>query len=747
MDAMNNTRFIKIHPNLGCMLSATEVAFLVLLLDQEYYKNVGYDSAWSRAYFQKHTGVSNATFAKCVERMEAIGLIYSHHEKAGERKEYGLNIDSYNRMLELLDSTNNRKALTSFCASFFSDSNSIMSISEEQIETLKATRKRKTMFKNDMVQDVTIVKNDMVNADDTTLSENAMVLGNPVKNDMVIAKTIAENDMGMSKNDMVLSENTETIAKNDMVTPQTHIKNDMVQEIYDKTISIFDMVSKINEKLDKNNAQTLSENDMVALKSVLACVKNDTLLLNNVRTMSESDMVLDSNVNKCANRVKNDMVMPGTPIKNDIPLSKSDSSIEYIYNNIIISLKEYFKEEFKELNKEIKEDIKKLNKKGYEVSFFTKEENRGVGERETKKAGFEVQAQTPSFEEKDSSSPFTPSFEKIEEKDSDAPSIPSFKKEKEETLQSGIPQTPSPNQKFIDMLIRDMMEEYPEGDTPKWMEVKKTFSELKEDYFSHDEELSRLEIEDLFPYFESRGCRVGIHYSEWKEKTEEEIREEFMSLPVSENYDESLISLSDDEKIEMIKEDFRESFPVDEKVTLDEMRQFVVEYMRDLELLRVGRVQYDNPQLLSFMFPELQMDKETKLWYRSQNKARGETICGDGGKMIEIQLKFREEAENARKQENPFYKKLEKYRFPRISIGENRDCQAIEIIPKLLSDMGYKNGDMEDWDTISQLLDVVIDRYKLYGSGFEPFRGIWVYLDKYDHKQKGKVQVRNLPEK
>lgn len=370
-----------------------------------------------------------------------------------------------------------------------------------------------------------------------------------------------------------------------------------------------------------------------------------------------------------------------------------------------------------------------------------------MGEGETKNLQFEVQAQTPSFEEKDSSSPFTSSFEKTEKKDSDAPSILSFKKEEEETVQSEVSQTPSPNQKFIDMLIRDMMEEYPEGDTPKWMELKKTFSELKEDYFSHDEELSRLEIEDLFPYFESRGCRVGIHYSEWKEKTEEEIREEFMSLPVSENYDESLISLSDDEKIEMIKEDFRESFPVDEKVTLDEMRQFVVEYMRDLELLRIGRVQYDNPQLLSFMFPELQMDKETKLWFRSQNKARGETICNDGGKMIEIQLKFREEAENARKQENPFYKKLERYRFPRISIGENRDCQAIEIIPKLLSDMGYKNGDMEDWDTISQLLDVIIDRYKLYGSGFEPFRGIWVYLDKYDHKQKGKVQVRNLPEK
>ena len=38
MGVMNNTRFVKIHPNLGCMLSATEVAFLVLLLDQKFIR-------------------------------------------------------------------------------------------------------------------------------------------------------------------------------------------------------------------------------------------------------------------------------------------------------------------------------------------------------------------------------------------------------------------------------------------------------------------------------------------------------------------------------------------------------------------------------------------------------------------------------------------------------------------------------------------------------------------------------------
>lgn len=669
---IQNTKFVKIHPNSSCLFKANELALLILLLNQEYHKSVGHNTKWSRTTFKQLLKMSNDSFSACVNRLEKIGVLMSTDAKAGCKKECSLDISGYNIALRILEATNNREALSKFCDDkFVKEQKALSNVSEEEINALKETA---------------------ISTKEQTVPEIGRVLMEP-----------CNKSVGLSENPSYIG----------MVIGKPYLKSEwsdgFIQELDEAISHLLSIREKYVQKIGK-----VSEDENITLPEIGKVM--DEPFRNQERLECENEPTLP----------KSGMVQGKT-----FPISGSN-----IDNNIIISLKEYFKE-----------DIKKLNKKGYEVSFFTKDKDRGVGEGETKNLQFEVQAQTPSFEEKDSSSPFTPSFKKTEEKDSDASSIPSFKKEEEETVQSEVPQTPSPNQKFIDMLIRDMMEEYPEGDTPKWMELKKTFSELKEDYFSHDEELSKLEIEDLFPYFESRGCRVGIHYSEWKEKTEEEIREEFMSLPVSENYDESLISLSDDEKIEMIKEDFRESFPVDEKVTLDEMRQFVVEYMRDLELLRIGRVQYDNPQLLSFMFPELQMDKETKLWFRSQNKARGETICSDGGKMIEIQLKFREEAENARKQENPFYKKLERYRFPRISIGENRDCQAIEIIPKLLSDMGYKNGDMEDWDTISQLLDVIIDRYKLYGSGFEPFRGIWVYLDKYDHKQKGKVQVRNLPEK
>lgn len=728
---IQNTKFVKIHPNSSCLFKANELALLVLLLNQEYHKSVGHNTKWSRTTFKQLLKMSNDSFSACVNRLEKIGVLMSTDAKAGCKKECSLDISGYNIALRILEATNNREALSKFCDDkFVKEQKALSNVSEEEINALKETA---ISTKEQTVPEIGTVLMEPCNKSEG-LAENSSYFGT------VISKPFPKSE----GSDGFIQELDEAISRLLSIREKYVQKIEKVSEDENITLpeigKVMDEPFRNQERLECENEPTFPKSGMVSLKPFR---KQEGFDDENSLTLPKTGMVLDEPFRKqeglSETFPKSGMVQGKT-----FPISGSNIDI---YNNIIISLKEYFKEEFKELNKEIKEDIKKLNKKGYEVSFFTKDKDRGVGEGETKNLQFEVQAQTPSFEEKGSSSPFTPSFEKTEKKDSDAPSIPSFKKEEEETIQSEVPQTPSSNQKFIDMLIRDMMEEYPEGDTPKWMELKKTFSELKEDYFSHDEELSRLEIEDLFPYFESRGCRVGIHYSEWKEKTEEEIREEFMSLPVSENYDESLISLSNDEKIEMIKEDFRESFPVDEKVTLDEMRQFVVEYMRDLELLRIGRVQYDNPQLLSFMFPELQMDKETKLWFRSQNKARGETICSDGGKMIEIQLKFREEAENARKQENPFYKKLERYRFPRISIGENRDCQAIEIIPKLLSDMGYKNGDMEDWDTISQLLDVIIDRYKLYGSGFEPFRGIWVYLDKYDHKQKGKVQVRNLPEK
>lgn len=549
---IQNTKFVKIHPNSSCLFKANELALLILLLNQEYHKSVGHNTKWSRTTFKQLLKMSNDSFSACVNRLEKIGVLMSTDAKAGCKKECSLDISGYNIALRILEATNNREALSKFCDDkFVKEQKALSNVSEEEINALKETA---ISTKEQTVPEIGRVLMEPCNKS-VGLSENpsyiGMVIGKPYLKSEWSDGFIQELDEAISH---LLSIREKYVQKIGKVSEDENITLPEIGKVMDEPF-------RNQERLECENEPTLPKSGMVSLKPFR---KQEGFDGKNSLTLPKTGMVLDE---PFRNQEGLSETFPKSGMVQGKTFPISGSNID---NNIIISLKEYFKE-----------DIKKLNKKGYEVSFFTKDKDRGVGEGETKNLQFEVQAQTPSFEEKDSSSPFTPSFKKTEEKDSDASSIPSFKKEEEETVQSEVPQTPSSNQKFIDMLIRDMMEEYPEGDTPKWMELKKTFSELKEDYFSHDEELSKLEIEDLFPYFESRGCRVGIHYSEWKEKTEEEIREEFMSLPVSENYDESLISLSDDEKIEMIKEDFRESFPVDEKVTLDEMRQFVVEYMRD----------------------------------------------------------------------------------------------------------------------------------------------------------------------
>lgn len=718
-----NTRFVKIHPNSSCLFNGAEISFLILLLDQEFLRDMGYNSAWSRSYFQKYTGVSNATFTKCVERLEGIGILSSSQNRTGEKKKYRLNYAAYEKTMILLDTTNNREALRSFCNNHFSNA-TISDVTEDQLLQLRKTKKQVTIYKNDMVGGKTIAENNMVSniMDQDTKNMSKMIL---------VPESMVENDM-------VYTGNSETT-----------IKNDMVSEIYNKTMLVFDMVSEMKQKLDIDNPQTIAENDMLLLKDILTVYKNDTVSLKNVRTMSETTMVsggkcetiikeeassrtnyMDSKsmiendtLSKISGKsisendtllgdnsksmVKNDMVSVKNGIdmsknvrtmsesdmvlsendadmlKNVRTMSENDISIDNIYNNININSKN-----------NIIEDISDNYKNASERSIFSKG-GEALGNLENKRTG---------------------------------------------TL------TSSQNQKFIDSLIRDMKEEFPEGDRPKREELRSFFSELKEDYFSHDPELSQLTIEDIFPYFQSSGVRVYTYYSEHVEKTDEEIRQEFMSLPVSEDCDESLLKLSDQEKIEIIKEDFRASFPVDEKVELEEMAHYVAGYMRDLELMKVDRVLYDSPQLLIYMFPELRRDKDSKLWYRTQNKPQDSTIGGNDGKFIRIQPKFKEEAENERIISNPFYDRLKKYRFPRITVSSSGTCNASEIIPKVLTDLGYENGMYVEPEVMDQILDVIIDKFKLQGRSFEPFQNIWLYCDKYHHKQKGKILITNLPE-
>ena len=647
-----NTRFVKIHPNFSCMFNATEISFLVLLLDQEYLKDIGLDSNWSRAYFQKSMKTGNEAFVKCTSRLESMGLISITENGSKNKKCYSMNIGAYTMILNILDTTNNRVALHKFCeTNFIEKKRRIEDISTGELDELKNTRKfqkKATMSETDILNTKPCLKQ-ICSADDliTTMSETDILSGEPClkqayyseipEDGSVYPRIIQDLDIEIQR---LLSLKKKYMSESGIFPEEACLKQ----------------THSFNDK----KALTMSESDTLNIEPCLKPTYSIESGNEIVTTMSETDILTS---------------------KNSKSMSVSDISIDNIYNNI----------NSKNNIIEDKEDILDNYKNASGRSIFHKGEKRS----------------------------------------------------EEEKL---VPSPSSSNQKFIDSLIQDMKEEFPDGDRAKRTEVLSFFSELKEDYLSHDPELSQLSLEEIFPHFKSAGVRIYTYYSEHIEKSDEELRLEFMSLPVSEDFDESLLGLSDQEKVEMIKSDFREAFPEDEMVELDAMTDYVVGYMRDLELMKVDQVLYDSPLLLSHMFPELQRDKESKLWHRRPNKAEIREIDENGGRMIVIKPKFKERAEKARIDSNPFYEKLKRFRFPRLTITSSGSCNASEVIPKVLAELGYENGFYEDQEVIDQILDVIIDRYKLQGRSFEPFRNIWVYCDKYHHKQPGKVLITNLPE-
>lgn len=349
--------------------------------------------------------IGNEAFVKCVTRLNNMGILSMTDNNAGCKKEYSLNLEAYHIALRILDTTNNRAALSKFCdENFIEKHRTLGEISEEELGELAKTKKFSKQ---------------------STLSVSDKLLSKPCLNPTYFSETLSEADTLLTEPCPNQTRFMGALSESDNPVRDLDVTISTLLAIRQSYMSESDKLSNepclkptwYNEEKDV----TLSESDILLSKP---CLNPTSFCENKVQTpqtLSESDMVLPKNIKT---------------------LSESDNSIEYIYNNIIISLKEYFKEEFKELNKEIKEDIKKLNKKGYEVSFFTKDKDRGVGEGETKNLQFEVQAQTPSFEKKDSSSPFTPSFEKTEKRIRTFLQPPASKKRKKKRFNPRFPKLP-----------------------------------------------------------------------------------------------------------------------------------------------------------------------------------------------------------------------------------------------------------------------------------------------------------------
>lgn len=129
------TSFIKYYPCLSCMFDASEIVFILHMLDIAYIRSKGYNTVWSKGHLMKRMNIRLRTFDRCVKRMIELGLLDRLPQDG--MYDYLWNMDLYNRLLRIMSATRDINRLREFCRKIFLEQKrSIQSVSEDEIELL-----------------------------------------------------------------------------------------------------------------------------------------------------------------------------------------------------------------------------------------------------------------------------------------------------------------------------------------------------------------------------------------------------------------------------------------------------------------------------------------------------------------------------------------------------------------------------------------------------------------------------------
>lgn len=127
--------FVKYYPNLSCMFDASEVVFILHMVDIAYLRSKGFNTVWSKGYLMKRMNIRLRTFDRCVKRMTELGLLNRLSQDG--MYDYLWNMTLYNRLLQIMTATHDTNRIRVFCMkTFVEQKRSIQSISEEEIEAL-----------------------------------------------------------------------------------------------------------------------------------------------------------------------------------------------------------------------------------------------------------------------------------------------------------------------------------------------------------------------------------------------------------------------------------------------------------------------------------------------------------------------------------------------------------------------------------------------------------------------------------
>lgn len=127
--------FIKYYPHLSCMFDASEIIFILHMLDIAYIRSKGYNTVWSKGHLMKRMNIRLRTFDRCVKRMVEMELLDRLPQDG--MYDYLWNTALYNRLLRIMSATRDIDRLREFCRKIFVEQKrSIQSVSEEEIESL-----------------------------------------------------------------------------------------------------------------------------------------------------------------------------------------------------------------------------------------------------------------------------------------------------------------------------------------------------------------------------------------------------------------------------------------------------------------------------------------------------------------------------------------------------------------------------------------------------------------------------------
>ena len=245
------------------------------------------------------------------------------------------------------------------------------------------------------------------------------------------------------------------------------------------------------------------------------------------------------------------------------------------------------------------------------------------------------------------------------------------------------------NIKYIDSYFKNRFKAGYAVPTPV---IKNYYEELVDDVISTPDEIEIYDehFRELCRHFIVEGDLSYVLYNkveqELLELTERDISD-FYDIPTKHDVDESILNLPDEGKIKTIIDDFLFDFDYGEICSIEELNEYVVSYMRDMNTPSFGRLNYKQPLLAPAIIRNLhETDAGSGYWEirRVENKI-------NSGIEIDISsaLKFKKKksedkfkfklSEDELSKNNVFLEKWSRYRIPRhIMVGK---------MPELLSNM------------------------------------------------------------